>query len=266
NNVIEVLENTEVEIDESLKSRWIAEITVIRSLAYFNLARAFGDIPFILEKITTEEAYNYLRADTEAVYNQLIDDLNTAKEILPSEYVEPNVGRVTKFGAAAILAKIYLTRGNETDAQSELEFIINSGQFSLDANNDGSVDMVDYEHLFDPETKNSKASVLEAQYQAGIDAANSNHQFTYMPFHWEFNLPGVEGEPFRGIGANSPSHDLASEFEDGDPRKEISIRPGYTNQSTGEFVEYPHTLKFYDPNWENAGQNFEIIRYADILL
>lgn len=42
--------------------------------------------------------------------------------------------------------------------------------------------------------------------------------------------------------------------------------PGYTDLSTGEFVEYPYTFKFFDPNWANPGQNFEIIRYADILL
>src|SRR5690606_21939991 len=93
----------------------------------------------------------------------------------------------------------------------------------------------------------------------------SNHQFAYSPYHHAFSLPGVD-TPFRGGGVNTPTDELAAEFELGDPRKEISIRPGYTNQATGEFVPYAHTLKFYDPQWQNTGQNFEIIRYADILL
>jgi hypothetical protein len=79
-------------------------------------------------------------------------------------------------------------------------------------------------------------------------------------------LPGVPGATFRGDGVNTPSPDLAAEFEDGDPRKEIAIQPGYTDPSSGDFVEYPFTFKFFDPNWSNPGANFTIIRYADILL
>lgn len=265
NNVIYQLEKTEVEIDESLKSRWVAEATLVRSFAYFNLVRAFGAVPLITKKISPAQAYDYLRESPDKVYQQLIGDLTLAKNVLPESYSGEDVGRVTKYAAAAILAKIYLTIQDGPAAQSELEFIINSDQFSLDANNDGTVNTDDYLHVFAPETKNCKASVFEAQYLAGANANNSNHQFAYAPYHWAFNLPGID-IPWRGGGVNSPTDDLASEFEDGDPRKGTSIRPGYTNLSTGDFIEYPHTMKFFDPNWEYEGQNFEIIRYADILL
>lgn len=265
NNVIDIIENTEVTIEEGLKNRWIAEAKTVRALAYFNLVRAFGGVPLIVEKISPIEAYDYLRESPEVIYEKLIDDLNTAKAILPASYTGEDIGRITRYGAAAILAKIHLTRGNNTAAQSELEFIINSGQFSLDANDDGIVDVEDLYYLFHQDTKNSKSSVLEAQYMSGVNAFNSNHQQRYMPFHHSFNLPDVEGT-FRGDGVNTPSPDLEAEFEDGDPRKEISVYPGYVDPSTGELVDYPFTLKFFDPDYNNAGQNFEIIRYADILL
>lgn len=265
NNVIHQLEITEVPIEESLKSRWMAEATLVRSFAYFNLVRAFGAIPLITEKITPTQAYEYLRESPDQVYQQLISDLTFAKNNLPESYSGEDVGRVTSYGAAALLAKVYLTLGDASAAQSELEYIINSGQFSLDANNDGTVNTDDYLHIFAPETKNSKASVLEAQYLSGPNAFNANHQFAYAPYHHAFNLPGVD-IPFRGGGVNTPTDELASEFEEGDPRMETSIRPGYTNQATGEFIPYPHTMKFFDPDWQFEGQNFEIIRYADILL
>ena len=265
NNVIEQVENTPLDIDADLKARWIAEAKVVRALAYFNLVRAFGGVPLVTERITTQEAYNYLRESPDVIYEQLIADLTSAKQALPPSYSGVDVGRITQYGVAAILAKIHLTRGDEAAARSELEFIINSGQFSLDANGDGFVDVEDYRHIFAPDTKNSRASILEAQYLAGIDAANSDHQDAYMPFHHAFNLPGVEGT-FRGEGVNTPSPDLRAEFEEGDPRLETSIQPGYINVTTGEFVEYPFTFKFFDPNWLNPGQNFELIRYADILL
>src|SRR5699024_8049384 len=131
---------------------------MVRSLAYFNLVRAFGDVPLVLKIIEPDESSEYLREDTNIIYEQLIDDLNFAKENLPAKYSGDNVGRVTKYGAAAVLAKVYLTVGDNTAAQSELELIINSGQFSLDANADGSINTEDYKYLFESDTKNSQAS------------------------------------------------------------------------------------------------------------
>jgi hypothetical protein len=266
NNVIQQLEITEVEIDEGLKSRMFAEAKLVRSLAYFNLVRAFGGIPLITKKILPAEAYDYLRESPDKVYQQLIADLTLAKNDLPESYSGEDVGRATRYAAAAILAKIYLTVGNKPAAQSELEFIINSGQFSLDANNDGTVNTDDYYYIFAPETKNCKESVLEVQYLAGPNAVNSNHQTAFSPYNDAFNHPLIESSISRGNGINTPTKDLAAEFEDGDPRTDITIVPGFTSLATGNFIEYPFTLKFFHPNWFNPGQNFEIIRYADILL
>lgn len=265
NNIIEQIEITEIEIDESLKNRMIAEAKLVRSLAYFNLVRAFGAVPLITEVITPAQAFDYVRESPDVVYQQIIDDLTLAKSNLPESYLGGDVGRVTKYSAAAILAKIHLRRGNMQAAQEELEFIINSGEFSLDANSDGKVNTQDYFHIFLPDTKNSEASILEAQYMSGINEANSIHQRAFLPYTSSFVHPMIEGAISRPFGINTPSVNLAAAFEEGDPRKEITVVPGFTTLS-GNFVEYPFTLKYFDPNWFNAGQNVEIIRYADILL
>ncbi|MEX2595098.1 MAG: RagB/SusD family nutrient uptake outer membrane protein, partial [Anditalea sp.] len=266
NNVIHQLEITEIEMEESHRARMLSEATLVRSLAYFNLVRAFGAVPLITEKITPTEAYNYLRESPEVVYQQLVVDLNFAKDNLPESYSGADVGRVTKYSAAAILAKIHMTTGDLSAAEQELEFIINSGLYSLDASNDGTINIEDYRYLFLPETKNSKSSILEAQYMGGANARNSDHQEAFSPYLDGFNHPLIEGTVTRGNGINTPTDDLASEFEEGDGRKDITIVPGFTSNATGFYVEYPFTLKYYHPNWFNPGQNFEIIRYADILL
>lgn len=266
NNIIYQLQITEVEIDEGLRSRILAEAKVVRSLAYFNLVRAFGAVPLITEKILPSEAYDYLRTDPETVYQKLIADLKLSKNDLPASYSGEDIGRVTSYSAAAILAKIYLTRGDKTAAQSELEYVISSGQFSLDANNNGFENTEDYTYIFAPETKNSKESVLEVQYLAGANAVNSNHQEAFSPYLDGFNHPLIESSITRGLGINTPTDDLESEFEEGDPRKEITVVQGFSSLSTGNFIKYPFTLKYFHPNWFNPGQNFEIIRFADILL
>lgn len=266
NNIIEQIEITEVEINEGHKNRMIAEARLMRSLAYFNLVRAYGDVPLITQVISAEESYDFLRESTDKVYSQIIDDLTFAKSNLLENYSGNDVGRLTSYSAAGLLAKVYLTKGDEEATQNELEYIINSGEFSLDANSDGAINADDYFYLFQPETKNSEASILEAQYMSGTNEANANQQESFSPYLDSFNHPLIEETIDRGGGVNTPTEDLSAEFENGDSRKEITIVPGFTNKSTGEFVEYPFTLKFFDPDWYNPGQNFEIIRYADILL
>ena len=266
NNVIEQLEITQVEIDSNLKTRMLAEAKLVRALAYFNLVRAFGAVPLITEVITPSQAFEHLRESPDTIYQQIIDDLTLAKNDLPTSYSGSDIGRLTKYSASAILAKVHLTRNSMQPAQEELETIINSGMFSLDANGDGQVNVEDYYFLFLPNTKNSKSSILEAQYMAGPNAANSSHQIAFAPYLDAFKHPLIDGTISRGNGINTPTDDLAAEFEDADPRKDITAVPGFTNPSTGDFVGYPFTLKYFDPNWFNAGQNVEIIRYADILL
>lgn len=267
NNAIYQLENTEVPFsDPQLKERLKAEATFIRSLIFFNMVRIWGAIPLPLKPLDPEEGYDYLRESPEKVYQQIISDLKYAKDNLSESYEGEHIGRVTKYGAAAVLAKVYMAMDDNQNAANELKEIIDSGRYSLDANGDGNINTDDYEYIFHPDTKNSRSSLLEVQYLAGENAVNSNHQFQYTPFHWAFHLPGMN-ETFRGNGMNTPTPDLINEFEPNDSiRKRTSVYPGYLNLDTDQFIEYPFTMKFYDPNWRYPGQNFEIIRYADILL
>ena len=265
NNFLYQIENTTVKIEEAKLNSMKAQAMLVRSLIYFNMVRAWGAIPYIDKKITPTESYEYLRIEPNIIYQNIIADLTFCKQMLPGSYTGNDIGRVTKYGASAILAKIYLTIGDKNKAKAELEFIINSNLFSLDSNNDGQVNISDYLYIFAPTTKNCKSSILEAQYKAGENAMNANHQQGYTPFYWDFHLPG-QTTTFRGDGSNTPTKDLENEFEPNDPRLNTSIVPGYTPIGANNFVEYPYTNKFYDPNWQYEGQNFEIIRYADILL
>ena len=266
NDILDRLENTSVSFSsDELLNRIKAEALFVRSLIYYNLIQAFGDVPFPLKVVSVSESYSYLREDKKEIYSHIISDLLSCKEHLPEVYQGKDIGRITTYAASSILAKIYLTIGEKDLAKIELKRIVDSGKYSLDSNNDGVVDVKDYEYLFLPDTKNCRESILEIQYLSGVDNVNAQHQNQYTPFLWSFHLPG-SSETFRGGGKNTPSKDLISEYEENDPRKEISIIFGYQDEGANICVDHPYTNKFYDPNWQNPGQNFEIIRYADILL
>lgn len=267
NNIIEQLQKTEVVFSKpDMKNRLIAEATFVRSLIFFNMVRVWGDIPMPLKVVTAVESYDYIRESEAKIYQQIIKDLSESKNNLPATYTGSDIGRATKYAAAAVLSKVYLTQGDKVNAGKELKEIIDSNVYSLDANRDGKVNKDDYVFLFQPATKNSKSSILGLQFLAGQNAVNSTYQQIYTPYHWAFHLPGIN-ETFRGEGMNTPTTDLINEFESADStRKNITVYPGYVNLETNQFITYPFTMKFFDPNWRYAGQNVEIIRYADILL
>lgn len=266
NNVLDKLQNTTVVFsDPALKERLGSEALVVRSIIYYYLTQAFGDVPFPLKVVTPDESYTYLREHKNVIYQQLTADLLKAKSILPNSYTGSNAGRLTSHAAGALLAKVYLAAGNSNAAKAQLLEIIQSNQFTLDANGDGKITKDDYAYLFKSDTKNSKESILEVQYLSGQNNVNSTHQADYAPWDFAFHLPGVS-TTFRGNGINTPTSDLIGEYESNDPRKELSLQLGFTNLQTGSFIDYPYTIKFFDVNFLYPGQNVEAIRYADILL
>lgn len=79
------------------------------------------------------------------MYAFIISDLRQAYEVLPDVAMQADRGRATKWSAANLLSKVYLTRGSAikdqrgqqpTDMDSTAYFaeaVINSGKFTLDS-------------------------------------------------------------------------------------------------------------------------------------
>lgn len=66
----------------------------------------------MLHQTTQLEGLEVPRNTTDECYEQIINDLQDAKSVLPSIDQLPNgyLGRATKGSAATLLAKVYLTR------------------------------------------------------------------------------------------------------------------------------------------------------------
>src|SRR5215217_1753930 len=63
-----------INMDETLRNRLVNEAKFLRALAYFNLVRMFGNVPLLTKE---EEPLNPGVADTDAVYAQIISDLQS---------------------------------------------------------------------------------------------------------------------------------------------------------------------------------------------
>lgn len=119
-------------ISPGLKSALTGEAKFLRAFSYFYLLNSFGKVPLIISTdvdITSKAS----RADTTAVYAQIITDLNDAISELPATYIGDGRVRANKWAAVALLARVNLYTGNWKAAEEEANSVINSGSYGLDA-------------------------------------------------------------------------------------------------------------------------------------
>ena len=108
-------------MDETLKSRYLAETKTLRALYYFNLVRMFRNIPLLLEPLTATNMYEVTKSTPEAIYAQIEKDLNEAIPNLPVTVpLATEAGRVTKGVAQAILGKVLLYQNKGAQAATIL--------------------------------------------------------------------------------------------------------------------------------------------------
>lgn len=115
----------------------VAEAYFLRSWGYFWLVRLYGGVPIILTPEYADDKLTVTRNTVEEVYAQVLSDLSYAVNHLPETQSE--IGRVTKWAAKALRAKVYLTMASwplkqtahYADALADAQDVIQSGGFSL---------------------------------------------------------------------------------------------------------------------------------------
>lgn len=244
---------------EQLKNQFTGEALFLRAFNYFNLLRQYGGVPLrLLPTDAPSDARSKGRATVEEVYTQVIADLKAASEKLPASYAAAELGRATEGAARALLAKVYLTRGNYSESLTELRKVQGLG-YSLLAN---------YADVFSPANKNNKESVFEIQYMGSQPSLASNFMYQFAPWNSGSIVTGDAGSTLGGgNGWNIPTKNMINAYEVGDIRKDLSLATGFTDL-TGKFQAIPYVKK-YNHGFVERGRtddNFPVIRYADVLL
>ena len=204
NNVIAALDK----VNNASKDKVEGEAKFIRGASYFELVRLFGKayndgtpttnlgVPIVLTPTKGADASNMVsRATVTAVYTQVIADLTDAEAKLPAS----NGFYANKYAAAAMLARVYLQKGDYANAASAANRVITSSGKTLTAN---------YVDAF-PEIGGSAASntsedvfAIQVTSQSG---SNGFHQF-YAP------------SSYGGRGDAEISDAWIASYESGDKR------------------------------------------------
>jgi tetratricopeptide (TPR) repeat protein len=256
-----------IDMDENLKTRYITEARFLRGLYYFDLVRAFGGVPLV---ITTETALKVPRSTEEETYQLIIDDLEFAANNLPakSEYGPSDLGRATNGAANALLARMYLFRGDFENAENYALAVIGSNEYGL-------------EDQFEDANGEAGEHGIESVFEIGAVATDGQNGNQYA------NTQGVRGTPNRGWGFNRPSIDLRDAFEQDDPRQDYTIielgevidgitilgdgsTPDQTTDGNGNVIQIEsYNQKVWISGTSTStqfGHNRRLIRYADVLL
>jgi hypothetical protein len=279
-------------LTDAASLRNIGEAHFFRAYAYFELVKAYGDIPLIDFYYTDASKGIRPKSAATAIYALIDRDLDSASRLLPLSWFNsttnqnPFPGRLTSGAANALWAQTYLHRQNWAKVLALCNILIASGQYSLLPN---FVDV--WKDGVGGAGKNSKESVLEMQnYIASGGTPDLGSAFGTSQ---NVRQGGASPQWNLGWGWNTPTDVLVTAWDNTDPRKAATILysgqfdggpatggygatlPGY-NPGTALDQKYWNKKVYSDPAMRqatghttdgNAGWiNHRVIRYADILL
>lgn len=264
------------ENDKLYTRQCTGEAKTIRAYAYFNLARLFGRVPVFDKTLTSEQLASKTQESTDSIYRFAEKDLLDAINILPGSYSANWAGRITKYTAMAIKAKVHMYHAgfanpvaNWDSVASLTDRIMASGHFDL---------LPDFRTEFSLDGKNSKESLFEIQSST---LGKSTGDATYLTYAYVQGPRGNSPGNLQGWGFCTPSTNLINFFTsrhdsvralttflyrgtktpEGDSIKTICSNPVYNGK-----VYTPAASNLWSYNGYGFDQNVHVIRYPDVLL
>lgn len=257
------------------------EARFFRAWCYFNLVRAFGEVPLIDFAIESSDEANLPKSSVNDIY-ELIDADLTAAEGLPRQWDSKYVGRITYGAARALHAKTYAQRGMWSQMYQAARNVMDTHLYDLNT---------PFEKIFREEGENSSESVWELQCTATTAEPASSalgSQFC--------QVQGCRGSGTSnlGWGWHMADESILDIFEENDPRRDETLlyfstpskpwpsyAPANGNAPFNEFLVSQDGLDgdFYNKKaycsptlrslyGSNDGfwYNIRMIRYADVVL
>jgi len=128
NTVISRINNAQF-TSEASKNALLGGAYFLRAFRYYSKTLQYGDVPLVLEEVTTPKV-DFYTTTKESIWKKMIKDLEFAVLHVP-EADEVARGQVTKAACKHLLAKYYLLEGRYDDAVNLTTQIINSGVHTL---------------------------------------------------------------------------------------------------------------------------------------
>ncbi|MDO6803452.1 RagB/SusD family nutrient uptake outer membrane protein [Wenyingzhuangia sp. 1_MG-2023] len=189
NRAIEGLMSSSIP-DSDARNQLLGEAYFCRAYTHFHLVKLYGDVPY-LKSSNFEENALASRTPIADIYDNIIEDLLLAKNLMQNNYNDSNRVRPNKGTASALLARAYIFMEEWVNAEIESSLVINNPLYVWESN---------LNNVF---LSNSTGTI----WQFDETVANRN-----TPHGVAFNL-----SPF--LVTNSLSLETVAAFEPGDSRR-----------------------------------------------
>ena len=220
------------EVDPSFRrGDWMpikAEMLSMRALYYFNLVRAYRNVPFVTHSISTDaEALNSRIAATQGVdiLGQMIKELEEAKTFAAEDFssARERKGRFTKRSVRALLADLYLWRGcmlKHALAKGDTIVAVNEETQLKDTLQQAQLDKMSSEHFAKViENCDYILDALQADYEEDLlenpalgDDKDRNKDYPYLLFMHAYSQKSASDNVYNEVFGNKNS-EYESVFE-----------------------------------------------------
>ncbi|MEO8448936.1 MAG: RagB/SusD family nutrient uptake outer membrane protein [Gemmatimonadota bacterium] len=206
----------------------LGEAYFLRGLNYHNLVKLYGGVPLVVTPVKRpEDAASLTRSSAADVYTQIVADLKQAEQLMSSD---SPTNHATVAAAKALLARVYLYRGDNANALAKANEVVALG-FSL---------ALDYSDLFDADGKDTPEDIFKVTFTA--------QQFTNAGYYWQSTDDGGRAE----LG---PTQSLIDAYDPADLRGQWNIKGTEAGSASG--TKWPTAI---------GAEDFPGIRFAEVLL
>ena len=166
----------EAGISQEVINKALGEAYLFRGLAYYYLTEYWGEVPIVensSDLITSGNSSDMYvnRATQGSLYRFICEDLEKAISLLPET---DSPGRVTKFSAKGLLAKVYLTRGcyvkgggTDSGDGAVADYFAKAKEYAKDVIDNGPALAVNYSTMYNVSSNNCSESLIAFQALVG---------------------------------------------------------------------------------------------------
>lgn len=222
-------------VPTEVKNHAIGEARFMRGLAYSYLVQNWNEVPVIANNETVLTDTTIAKNTAESVWEFIIRDIRYATKVLPDAPIQP--GRLTKWAAEGMLAKMFLTRAgvgmSDTRRQSDLDSAAYYAKRVIE--NSGKSLMPDYADLFKTANNNNQETLFALQWKYDGDWGAQNSVQAFLAYG--SSLTGF-GDGWGGdIGASLHALNLYEDLEEDERRKATYMLPGDNYTYIHEIVD-----------------------------
>lgn len=265
--------NNSLELPDNLRSRASAELRAVRAYYHYLLMDNFGSVPLI---INFEVDKPVKQAPRWKLYEFIVQELKDVIPELPGEVNQKTYGRMTKWAAKTLLARVYLNSKvyagttNFDEVIVLTDEIINSGHFQLDPN---------YRGPFVRNNQTSPEIIWAVPYDENNAPGNMFHMYNIPP-----DLQPIYQMSSKPWGGGRAGPQFIDTYEEEDTRLEKTWLSGPQVTAEGDtlinFVKNvpemrgvhrhygfrAHKYEVYNQIGTSSDVDFPIFRYAEVLM